>query len=96
LVFFPFHLIGIKKPGSFFNNCFAVFAGKATWVGYTTQKKNLPHLRKAVITCNGLPSTIRQELPQESLQLVDYWYARDYEPLTDIKLILKSYRRLGG
>ena len=59
-------------------------------------EKNLPALRKAVIACNGIPLTIRQELPEQSLQMVDYWYARDYEPFQDIKIIWKSYRRLGG
>ena len=32
----------------------------------------------------------------QSLQMVDYWYARDYEPSQDLKLIWKSYKRLGG
>ncbi len=96
LISFPVHLIAVKKPFHFFANCFAVLFAKKTWVGYATQQRNLPTLRKAVIACNGIPNTIKQELPEQSLQMVDYWYARDYEPSGDMKLIWKMYRRLGG
>jgi hypothetical protein len=27
--------------------------------------------------------------------LVDYWYAHDYEPFQDLKLLVENYRRLG-
>jgi hypothetical protein len=96
LLSFPVHLIGVKKPFRFFANCLAVLFAQKTWVGYSTEEKNLPVLRQPVIACNGIPFTIKQELPVESLQMVDYWYARDYEPSQDIKLIWKMYRRLGG
>lgn len=96
LVSFPVHLLGVKNPFRFFANCFAVLFAQKTWVGYATQEANLPVLRKPVIACNGIPLTTKQELPDQSLQMVDYWYARDYEPLNDIKMIWKMYRRLGG
>ena len=96
LVSFPVHLIGVKKPFQFFANCFAVLFAQKTWVGYATEEKNLPPLHQAVMTCNGIPATIKQELPRQSLQMVDYWYARDYDPSQDIKLIWRMYRRLGG
>jgi GT2 family glycosyltransferase len=96
LISFPVHLIGVRKPMRFFADCFAVLFAQKTWVGYATTEKNLPFIRKGVMTCNGLPFTDKQTLPQQSLQMLDYWYARDYEPSNDIKLILKMYRRLGG
>jgi GT2 family glycosyltransferase len=96
LITFPVHLAGIKKPFSFFGNCFAVLFAQKTWVGYATAAKNLPPLRKGVIACNGIPLTIKQELPEQSLQMVDYWYARDFEPLNDCKMVWRMYRRLGG
>lgn len=96
IISFPIHFIGVKKPLNFFANCFSVLFAQKTWVGYATAEKNLPPLRKAIIAVNGLPTGAKQELPLESLQMVDYWYARDYEPAGDIKLMLKMYRRLGG
>jgi hypothetical protein len=73
-----------------------VLFAKKTWVGYAIEEKNLPPLRKAVMACNGIPITIKQELPVQSLQMVDYWYARDYEPSQDMKIVWRGYRRLGG
>lgn len=95
LITFPVHLFFVKKPVSFFKNCFLVLINKKTWVGYATNEKHLPFLKSPVIACNGIPVKASKQLPIESLQLVDYWYARDYEPLQDIKLIVKTYKRLG-
>ena len=54
-------------------------------------EKNLPPLRKAVMACNGIPLTIKQELPSQSLQMMDYWYARDYEPSQRSENNLEEY-----
>lgn len=96
LVTFPFHLVLVKKPFSFFDNCFKVLFATRTWIGYTTNGKDLPPLRKAIMGCNGTALGETQQLPAESLQMVDYWYARDYEPVHDLKVMWKCYRRLGG
>lgn len=96
LISFPIHLFTVKKPGAFFSHCFSVLFGKRTWVGYSRHEPHLPHLRKGVIACNGVPVSAEQALPAESLQMLDYWYARDYEPSTDLKLMRRAYRSLGG
>lgn len=95
LITFPIHLMIVKKPVSFFANCFAIIVAQKTWISYAVQEKNLPRLRKGVIACNGIPISVKQQLPAESLQMVDYWYARDYTPLADLRLIKKVYRKLG-
>lgn len=92
---FPLQLFIVKKPFAFFKNCLLVLFAKKTWVGYTSHQKNLPQLLTAVIACNGLPVSAKQQLPKESLYMMDYWYARDYEPVTDLKLIWRVYRSLG-
>lgn len=94
LITFPLHFFIVKKPFQFFANCFAVLFAKKTWIGYTVEEKRLPFLRKGVIACNG--ATSPQKLPTESLQMMDYWYARDYEPMGDLKLIWKMFRNLGS
>jgi len=96
LITFPIHLFLVKKPFTFFVNCVKVLFAKRTWIGYTTEEKNLPYLRKGIIACNAVLSSIKQQLPTESLQIIDYWYARDYEPLNDLRLIRKTYRHLGS
>ena len=72
-----------------------LFAQK-TWVGYAVPEKNLPHLRKGIIAWNGATVSAKPSLPAESLQMVDYWYARDYEPAKDFKLLWRMYRSLGN
>lgn len=96
LLSFPIHLFMVRKPGTFFAHCFSVLLGRKTWVGYARPEPHLPRLREAVIACNGVPVSAEQSLPAESLQMLDYWYARDYEPSTDLKLIRRAYRSLGG
>jgi len=96
IITFPVHLVLIKKPLRFFSNCFAVLFAKKTWIGYAVQETGLPSLRHAVIACNGIPLSIKQPLPEESLQMADQWYARDYDPLNDLRMIGKVYRELGG
>jgi len=96
LVTFPVHLLFVKKPIAFLGNCFSILFTHKTWIGYTTKENNLPRLRKAVIACNGIPASVSQQLPAENLQIIDYWYAKDYAPINDLKLIKRSYRNLGG
>ncbi len=93
---FPIQLFIIKKPISFFANCFLVLIARKTWVGYAVNEKNLPKIYTGILACNGVPSSTKQQLPTESLQMMDYWYARDYEPVNDLKLLWKMYRKLGG
>ena len=93
---FPVHVFIVKKPFAFLVNCFTVFIAKKTWVGYAVSPKNLPPLRKGIVTCNGSVLSGKHSLPAESLQIVDYWYAKDYEPVNDLKLLWRMYRNLGG
>lgn len=96
IISFPIHLLLIKRPFFFFANCFWVLLAQKTWIGYASKDKHLPRLPPAIIACNGIPATVGQQLSQESLQMMDYWYARDYGPSADLKLLWHSYRRLGG
>lgn len=96
VISFPVQLLLIKKPFNFLANCFMVLLAQKTWIGYASKDKSLPHLLPAVIACNGVPVAAGQQLSQESLHMIDYWYARDYEPSADLKLLWYSYRRLGG
>ncbi len=96
LVSFPLHVFIVKKPFYFFANCFSVLLAKKTWIGYAQEEKALPVLRPAVIACNGLPVAGGQKISKEGIQMMDYWYARDYELITDLKMIIKTYRNLGS
>ncbi len=93
---FPVHFLFVKKPLLFFKNCFSVLFGYKTWIGYAVHEKFLPPIRKGVMTCNGTHFSLQQQFPEESLKMMDQWYARDYDPLNDLRLIFKIYNKLGG
>ncbi len=93
---YPVHLFIVKRPISFLKNCFLVLSGQRTWIGYAVNEKYLPVIRKGIIACNGTPVSYPQQFPEESLKMADQWYARDYEPANDLRLLLKVYRKLGG
>ena len=96
LLFFAFVFFLLEKPLGLVKNCIAVLTGKKTWIGYTTPSPFLPRLRTGVLGSNGHLPVQDEGLPGESLQLVDRWYAMDYEPLQDMRLILKNFKYLGG
>lgn len=96
VVGFPVHLFIVKKPFGFLSNCLSVLIGNKTWIGYNAAVGTLPKLRHGILTSNGLPAGQKQSLPLQSLQMMDYWYARDYEVGRDIKLIRSGYRELGA
>ena len=96
ILLFPLHLLLVKKPLSFFRNGLLCLAAQRTWVGYIFHSRELPVLRKGVLAPNGIPLNREQNLPPENLEMLDYWYAKDYDPLRDAAIIIKNYRYLGG
>lgn len=96
IITFPIHLFIVKKPFSFFANCITILLAQKTWIGYSVTEKSLPLLRNGILHSNGGTRSENQSLPEESLKTLDYWYARDYEPSMDMKLIWRMYRHLGG
>lgn len=95
LLLTPLSFLLVKKPVGLLSNVFAVLGGGKTWVGYCTPSKNLPALPKAVIGCNGLPPGSNLHINTESLVMLDYWYAKDYDWLNDCRIIFKYLRHPG-
>lgn len=87
-------LIFIKKHiGVFYKNAFAVLTAKKTWVGYATGNNKLPVIKRSVITSTSLPKALN-DLPVESLQKSDEWYAAGYTAITDLKKIGRGFKYL--
>lgn len=93
---FPLLLFMVRKPLSFLVNIFSVLLARKTWIGYTGLAVGLPSIRQGILGCNGIPVNKSTQLSAESLQRTDYWYAHDYTPSADLKLIFRFYRNLGG
>jgi hypothetical protein len=104
LIFFPLHFLLVKKPVRLMANAAAVLVGQKTWIGYVAPSPQLPPLRPAVLTPDGIPvhGHLKKAYPElvEGLDAehyeIDFWYAQNWEPLQDARLILKNYPRLGS
>jgi len=92
----PFILFFIKEKTSFFINCFQVFFGKKTWVGYAATSSlttDLPPLQAAVLSpLEGLDSNL---LDATTIERLNFLYARDYDWRKDLSLIGKGWQYLG-
>jgi hypothetical protein len=95
LITFPIHFLFIKRPMHFIKNCVEVLIGQKTWVGFQYADPKLPYIPPAIIASNGFRKN-GQEIPTENLHLIDYWYARNYEPTHDVKTIVRNYTHLGA
>ncbi len=96
LVLIPVTGIFVKRPGAFVVNCFKVLTGRLTWVGYAgdVATRRLPTLRRGVIQPYNILKDY--EPTQEVKAHINTTYARHYSPITDINLLLKNFRYLGG
>ncbi|HUQ97298.1 MAG TPA: hypothetical protein VM010_06510, partial [Chitinophagaceae bacterium] len=96
LLFFPLHFWLLYNPRAAFANALQILSGNKTWIGYATPATGLPPLRPAVLTPEGdaLHGVLKKADTHHDL--VDFWYAENYEPRQDLHLLFKNYRRLGG
>lgn len=90
----PLHFIFHKHPLRLLQQSVAVLAGRKTWVGFTAKRKQLPELPDSVLGVAGMPHHA-SNLKEEGLLLADEWYAREYEPQYDLKIIFTNYQKLG-
>ena len=96
LLSFPLHFLTVQRPLALLANAFAVLQGRKTWIGYITGAATLPPLPRPVLASNGMTPAASLQLARENHYLIDFWYAQNYEPVQDAKLVLKNYRYLGA
>lgn len=93
----PVLMWAMQKPAGLPVNALRVLVGLRTWVGYAPGGKGsvqLPKLKAGIIH----PMSHMPHLPAvaETVDKLNTVYARDYRLLNDIKLLLRSFRKLGG
>lgn len=93
LITFPFHFILKNHPLFFFQNVFAVLFRRKTWIGYAIEEKDLPPLKKGVLTSTGLPPSLNTLSPK-NLRAADILYAKGFHYLKDLKVVWSNYRLL--
>jgi hypothetical protein len=93
LISFPFHFIFKNHPLLFFQNIIDILFRRKTWIGYALEEKDLPPLKKGVLTTTGLPDSLNT-LSQKNLHAADILYAKEFHYLKDLKLVWSNYRLL--
>jgi len=77
-------------------NAFYVLLGKKTWVGYSKYRNGLPSIPKGVIPIGRSAEKDSGQLTEQTVLKVDFWYAKNYHWTEDLRIILKSYNKLGN
>jgi O-antigen biosynthesis protein len=90
LLSFPLQLLFIKKSSSLLKNCWLVFRGYKTWVGYHFYNNLLPEIKPCVFPCSN-----KTDMDENILKQLDKMYAKDYDCWTDIRFIIFNYKHLG-
>jgi GT2 family glycosyltransferase len=87
-------LIGfIKQKSVFYSSIFDVLAGRKSLVGYGSANKNqLPEIKHGILS----PASLFQGNIQEKRKIeLDMVYAKDYQVLNDLEILLKCWRKIG-
>jgi lipopolysaccharide/colanic/teichoic acid biosynthesis glycosyltransferase len=91
---FPVHILLIKPKS--LRNAATVLTGRKTWISYCHPKNWLPDLQPGILTTTGSPVKFPHPSSRETANLIDHWYAKNYDWTQDLKIIIKNYKRLGG
>ncbi|GAB5554737.1 MAG: glycosyltransferase [Saprospiraceae bacterium] len=87
IVLFPIHFLWLKHAGRFLINAGLVLIGQKTWVAYLSETNELPKLRKGVIPHQLSPNSI----PLKTQHQLDFFYAKDYHWLLDLRVLGRAY-----
>ena len=83
------------KKGNFIKNIFRVIAGKKSWIGYipgVAAESKLPTIKEGVLNPGDRFPGLQLD-KEKSVQL-NRLYAKDYNLLSDIELLLKGWKHL--
>jgi GT2 family glycosyltransferase len=97
LLLYPFIFLFVRNPLGLLQNIFSVIFAVKSWVGYSelsdSERQRLPAIRKGVL--NPFDAFRDEPVPGEAISRLNLMYARDYQIMNDLNIILKGFRELG-
>ena len=96
LITFPLQFVLIKNGNTALKNAWKVFIGRKTWVGYSAYQNTLPLIATGILLPSGYPMSEVDKLNKPLLRKSDLIYAKEYDWMHDIKIIMENYKYLGG
>jgi len=101
LLTLPVTILIVKNKGGYVKNIFAVLMNQKSWVGYAAptgqeirNKAQLPFIKKGAL--NPLDIIAENRFNEQTLNRVNFIYARDYRVTTDFEIVLKAFKKLGN
>jgi GT2 family glycosyltransferase len=98
IIFMPVLIFFVKNKNGFFRNLILVTFGRKSWVGYFKSHGgntgNLPFLKKGVLT--PVEGKNIEGLSEETIDGLNFIYAKDYKLINDVQLILKGLKNIGN
>lgn len=94
LLFSPFLIWMVGRPGNFIRNIFVVLRGDKSWVGPNENFFEKYGIRHGVI--NPVEHSKVLEQGSEPHLLKEHYYATDYKLWLDVNLLLKNIKELGN
>jgi len=91
----PILALLVREPSKMLGNIINVFKGKSTWVGYSKSfglKNELPVLKSSILS--PLDRFNDKNLEEETIERINLQYAKDYNPLNDLTILLKGLKRI--
>jgi GT2 family glycosyltransferase len=93
LISLPISIGFMEQKIGLIRNIFTVIFGKKSWVGYTKNHKNLPRIRKSVLS--PIDNLKLKNLSETTVQRLNLLYAKDYTVYNDLDIIKNGFRFLG-
>lgn len=93
LLFSPILIFVVKQPAGFLKNIFSVLFGKKTWVGYSGKDIHLPKIKEGIFS--PLDSFSNKITDENTINRLNFLYAKDYSAINDLEIIWKGMRNLG-
>jgi hypothetical protein len=88
----------MKHKKGFFINCWTVFYGKKSWIGYDNTQasitpQKLPGIRPGILhPADAVEPDLRTNDVAQRLNLL---YAREYRVTMDLRIMVKNFNQLG-
>lgn len=91
IILFPLICWNYKAKFSLFQNALALLIGRKTLVSYRNNKaQNLPQLKAGILS----PYEHIQETDMQVITKLELLYAREYNLLSDIRILLRSWKKM--
>lgn len=93
----PLLMLVQKKPLKFLSNSLQVLIGRYSWVSYCTDANKdtfLPPLKKGILCPLDNLSGNKNTAPKALVKRMNYLYAKEYTPFTDLQIVFNNITNL--